>query len=186
LAGFDFRDPRFLRLILGLVILAGLVFVYFNFIASGVEASISDLEDTLDEKQIQLRSFQGQTAEDMAMMAQQIERYQRELENLDRFLPRTYNQEEVMDMLTEKASASGLQILSLTPIAPTMQQDYNVYAWQVHMTGRYHRLGVFFDQLTQETMMTAIDGLEVQKLRAAEGKFDNIEATFTFSAFVQP
>lgn len=186
MAGFDVRDPKFLRLILGLVILAGLVFVYFSFIASDVQASIGELEDDLEQKQIQLRSFQGQTAEDMAMMAQQIERYEQELENLDRFLPRTYDQEEVMDMLTEKASASGLQILSLTPMAPTMQQDYNVYTWQVHLSGRYHRLGVFLDQLTQETMMTAVDNLDIQKLRAAEGKFDNIEATFTFSAFVQP
>ena len=186
MAGFDVRDPKFLRLILGLVILAGLVFVYFSFIASDVQASIGELEDDLEQKQIQLRSFQGQTAEDMAMMAQQIERYEQELENLDRFLPRTYDQEEVMDMLTEKASASGLTILSLTPMAPTMQQDYNVYTWQVHLSGRYHRLGVFLDQLTQETMMTAVDNLDIQKLRAAEGKFDNIEATFTFSAFVQP
>lgn len=186
MAGFDFRDPKFLRLILGLVILAGLVFVYFNFVASGVEASITQLESELEQKQIQLRSFQGQTAEDMAMMAQQIEMYQQELENLDRFLPRTYNQEEVMEMLTDKASASGLQILSLTPVAPSMQEDYNVYTWQVHLTGRYHRLGVFLDQLTQETMMTAVTDLDIQKMRAAEGKFDNIEATFTFSTFVQP
>jgi len=186
LAGFDFRSPVFLRLILGLVILAGLVFVYFNFIASGVEASITQLEDELEQKQIQLRSFQGQTAEDMAMMAQQIEMYQQELESLDRFLPRTYDQEEVMEMLTDKASASGLQILSLNPMAPSMQEDYNVYTWQVRLTGRYHRLGVFLDQLTQETMMTAVTDLDIQKMRAAEGKFDNIEATFTFSTFVQP
>jgi len=68
----------------------------------------------------------------------------------------------------------------------TLQGQYAVYSWQIRLTGRYHRLGVFFDQLTQETMMTAITDLNIQQLKAAEGKFDNIEASFVFSAYTQP
>jgi hypothetical protein len=35
-------------------------------------------------------------------------------------------------------------------------------------------------------MMTAITDLNIQQLKAAEGKFDNIEASFVFSAYTQP
>jgi len=54
------------------------------------------------------------------------------------------------------------------------------------LTGRFHRLGVFLDQLTQEMLMSAVTNLEIHQPKAAEGKFDNIEASFTFRAFVQP
>lgn len=183
---FDLRDPRVIRIILGIVVLAALIFVYFNFVASGVQESIAEAEDTLQMKEMELRQLQSQTSEDMARLAQQIEMYRQELQSLDRFLPRTYDQEEVLQMLTEKASASGLQILRLDPLAPSVEGDYTVYTWDIRLTGRYHRFGVFLDQLTQETMMTSISNLQMQQLKAAEGKFDNVEATFTFSTYVQP
>jgi Tfp pilus assembly protein PilO len=185
-ASVDLRDPRLVRFILGLVLLAALIYVYFNFVAKGTREAIITAQDTLEMKQLQLSQLRSQTSEDMAVMAQQIEMYQQELENLDRFLPRSYNQDDVLDMLTSKAASSGIQVVSLNPLPPSLQGEYNVYAWQMHLTGRYHRLGVFFDQLTQELMMTAISELNIQQLKAAEGKFDNIEATFTFSAFSQP
>jgi Tfp pilus assembly protein PilO len=180
------RDPRLLRFLLGLVLLAALVYVYFNYIAKGVTDGIASTEDQIEMKQMELNQLRSQTSEDMAVMAQQIEMYQQELESLDRFLPRSYSQDDVLELLTTKASNSGIQILALTPFPPTLEGSNAVYSWQVRITGRYHRLGVFFDQLTQETMMTAISELNVQQLKAAEGKFDNIEATFVFSAYTQP
>jgi len=54
------------------------------------------------------------------------------------------------------------------------------------MMGQFHRLGVFFDQLTQQTMLTSISDLAVIQQKAADGSFDNMQATFTLSAFVQP
>ncbi len=186
MAAMNLRDPKLLRFIIGLVLLAALVYVYFNFIAKGTSEAISTARDTIRMKQMQLSQLQSQTSEDMAVMAQQIEMFQQELANLDRFLPRTYNQDDVLEMLTDKAASSGIQIVGLTPQPVTTEGSYAVYSWQVHLTGRYHRLGVFFDQLTQELMMTAISDLNIQQLKAAEGKFDNIEATFTFSAYSQP
>ena len=186
MAGIDFRDPRLLRVILGLVLLAAVIYVYFNFIVKGVQDSITVAQETYDMKQIQYQTLQQQTTEDMAMMSQQIEQYQQELDRLDRFLPRSYSQEEVLQMLADKADNSGLQILTLTPMPATAQGEYVSYDWQVHLIGRYHRLGVFLDQLTQQAMMTAVKDLEIHQMKAAEGKFDNIEATFTFSAFVAP
>jgi len=182
----DFRDPRLLRFIVGVILLGALVFSYFNFFAAGVQAEIADREQILDAKEIELRNLQGQTSDDLAMMGQRIEMYNQELEELNRFLPREYSQEEVYTMLTEYATASGLQIISLVPMAPSPQTEYQVYDWQLTMTGRFHRLGVFFDQLTQQPMMSSISNLQVHQLKAAEGKFDNIETTFTFSAYVEP
>ncbi len=182
----DLRDPRLLRFIVGLILLGALVFSYFNFFASGVQAEIAEREQTLDAKEIELRNLQGQTTDDLAMMGQRIEMYTQELEQLDRFLPREYSQEEVFTMLTEYATGSGLQIVSLVPMAPVTQSEYGVYDWQLTMTGRFHRLGVFFDQLTQQPMMSSISNLQIHQLKAAEGKFDNIETTFTFSAYVEP
>ncbi len=182
----DFRDPRILRFIIGIVLLGALIYSYFSFFASSVSAEIAVQEQTLEMKELELRQLQGQTSDDLAVMAQRIEMYNQELEQLDRFLPRHYDQEEVLSMLTDFAGSSGLQIVSLVPMPNQPVAENQVYDWQITLTGRFHRLGVFFDQLTQQPMMSSISNLQVHQLKAAEGKFDNIETTFTFSAFVQP
>lgn len=182
----DFRDPRILRFIIGIILLGALVFSYFNFFASSVILEIDEREQTLEMKELELRQLQGQTTDDLAMIGQRIEMYNQELEELDRFLPRHYNQEDILDMLTDYAGGSGLQIISLVPMAPVVDSEYQIYDWQITLTGRFHRLGVFFDQLTQQPMMSSVSNLQVHQLKAAEGKFDNIETTFTFSAYIQP
>ncbi len=184
----DFRDPRILRFGIGVILLGALIFSYFNFFASSVNLEIAEREQTLEMKNLELRQLQAQTTDDLAMMGQRIEMYNQELEELDRFLPRHYDQEDILEMLTSFACRSGLQIVSLVPMAPAVDAsgEYNVYDWQLTMTGRFHRLGVFFDQLTQQPMMSSVTNLQIHQLKAAEGKFDNIETTFTFSAFIQP
>ncbi len=182
----DFRDPRILRFIIGIILLGALVFSYFNFFASSVILEIDEREQTMEMKELELRQLQGQTTDDLAMIGQRIEMYNQELEELDRFLPRHYNQEDILDMLTGYAGGSGLQIISLVPMAPVVDSEYQIYDWQITLTGRFHRLGVFFDQLTQQPMMSSVTNLQVHQLKAAEGKFDNIETTFTFSAYIQP
>ena len=182
----DFRDPRILRFIIGIILLGALVFSYFNFLASSVNTEIADREQTLEMKDLELRQLQAQTSDDLAMIGQRIEMYNQELEQLDRFLPRQYNQEEILDMLTGYAEGSGLQVVTLVPMQPAVDSQYSRYDWQITLTGRFHRLGVFFDQLTQQPMMSSVTNLQVHQLKAAEGKFDNIETTFTFSAYIQP
>lgn len=182
----DFRDPRILRFVIGIILLGALIFSYSNFFASSVTLEIADREQTMEMKDLELRQLQAQTSDDLAMIGQRIEMYNQELEELDRFLPRHYEQEEILEMLTGFASGSGLQIVSLVPMAPVTDAEYLVYDWQITLTGRFHRLGVFFDQLTQQPMMSSVSNLQVHQLKAAEGKFDNIETTFTFSAYIQP
>ena len=186
MAAIDFRDARVLRFIVGMVLLAGLIYVYFSFVASGLKEQIAEAEDTLLIKESTYNQLRSRTSEDMALLQQQMEMHSQELERLDRFLPRSYSQENVLEMLAQKTGNSGLQVISMSPMPPVVEGAYNVYTWQIHLTGRFHRMGVFLDQLTQEMMMTSISNVEIHQLKAAEGKFDNIEATFTFSAFVQP
>jgi Tfp pilus assembly protein PilO len=182
----DFRDARVLRFIVGILLLAAIILGYFMFLAKGLQEEIATEQQNLDMKRIEHQSLRSRTSEDLAVMAQRIEMYTQELSTLDRLLPRVYDQEEVMEMLTRGAARSGLSIVSLTPMPLVAQGEYQVYEWRVRITGRFHRLGVFLDQLTQEMLMSAVTNLEIHQQKAAEGKFDNIEASFTFSAFVQP
>ncbi len=56
----------------------------------------------------------------------------------------------------------------------------------MQLTGRFHRLGVFLDQLTQQMMLTSVTDLTIVQKKASDGSYDNMEANFTISAFVQP
>jgi Tfp pilus assembly protein PilO len=180
------RDPRFYVLIVGIILIAAVIYMYPKEFSSEIKDRIEQAEQNLEMKRAELASLQSGTASDMAMIEQEINRLNQQLAELDRYLPRSYDQDEVMDMLTENAENSGLQIYSLTPLPPSTEGDFVVYGWQMQLTGRFHRLGVFLDQLTQQMMMTAVTDLTVIQKKASDGSFDNMEASFTVSAFVQP
>lgn len=180
------RDPRFYILVLGIILVIALVYMYPRKISSGITERIEQAEQNLNMKNAELTSLQSGTASDMAITEQEINRLNQQLAELDRYLPRSYDQDEVLNMLTENAENSGLQINALTPLPPSTQGDFVVYGWQIQLSGRFHRLGVFLDQLTQQMMMTAVTDLTVLQKKASDGSYENMEANFTLSAFVQP
>lgn len=180
------RDPRFYVMVIGIILVAALIYLYPREISGDIKQRIEAAEQNLEMKQAELASLQSGTASDMAILEQEINRLNQQLAELDRYLPRSYDQDEVLAMLTENAQNSGLQIFQLTPLPPSTQEDFLVYAWQVHLTGRFHRLGVFLDQLTQQMMITSVTDLTVIQRKASDGSYDNMEANFTVSAFVQP
>ncbi len=180
------RDPRFYILIVGILLVAALIYLYPREFSSEVKVRIEQAEQNLEMKRAELISLQMGTASDMAITEQEINRLTLQLAELDRYLPRSYDQDEIMDMLTENAENSGLQIYSLTPLPPTTQGDFLVYGWQMQLTGRFHRLGVFLDQLTQQMMLTSVTDLTIVQKKASDGSYDNMEANFTISAYVQP
>lgn len=180
------RDPRFYVMIVGIILVAALLYLYPREISADIKERIERTEQNLDMKKAELASLQAGTASGMAITEQEIERLNQQLSELDRYLPRSYDQDEVMDMLTENAENSGLQIHRLVPLPPSTQGDFLVYGWQMHLTGRFHRLGVFLDQLTQQMMITAVTDLTVIQKKASDGSYENMEANFTVSAFVQP
>ncbi|MCD4775643.1 MAG: type 4a pilus biogenesis protein PilO [Candidatus Aegiribacteria sp.] len=180
------RDPRSYILIVGVLLVAALLYLYPREFSSEITEKIERAEQNLNMKRAELSSLQSGTASDMAITEQEINRLNQQLAELDRYLPRSYDQDEVLDMLTENAENSGLQINTLTPLPPSTQGDYLVYGWQVQLSGRFHRLGVFLDQLTQQMMITSVSDLTVIQKKASDGSYDNMEANFTVSAFVQP
>ena len=180
------RDPRFYIMLVGVLLVVALLYLYPRQFSSGITERIEQAEQNLSMKNAELSSLQSGTASDMAITEQEINRLNQQLAELDRYLPRSYDQDDVMDMLTEKAENSGLRINALTPLTPSTQGDFLVYGWQMNLTGRFHRLGVFLDQLTQQMMITSVTDLTVLQKKASDGSYDNIEANFTISAFVQP
>lgn len=180
------RDPRFYILIVGVLLIVALIYFYPRSISADLVDRIELAEQNLEMKQAELISLQSGTSADMAITEQEINLLTQQLSELDRYLPRSYDQDEVLDMLTEKAENSGLKIIVLTPLPPVTQGDYLIYGWQVQLSGRFHRLGVYLDQLTQQMMITSVSNLSVIQQKASDGNHDNMVATFTVSAFVQP
>ena len=104
------RDPRFYVLIVGILLIVALIYLYPREFSSEINDRIEQAEQNLEMKRAELSSLKSGTASDMAMIEQEINRLTQQLTELDRYLPRSYDQDEVMDMLTENAENSGLQI----------------------------------------------------------------------------
>jgi len=180
------RDPRLYIFVIGILLIIALILVYPSKYSNDVKGRIEEAQQNLELKQADLATLQSRTAEDMAVIEQEINLLEQQLGELDMFLPAQYDQDDVLAMLSDKADNSGLTIVALTPLPPGPQGEYLVYSWQVQMTGQFHRLGVFLDQLTQQIMMTSVSDLAVQQQKASDGSFDNMQASFTINAFVQP
>lgn len=181
----DVKEPRIYVLIFGIILIVLVLLIYPKKYANEVSAALTQASDSLLYKEMLLASLSGSSTEDMALIEQRMDDYAQQLDELERFVPRSYSRDDFLAMLTEKAENSGLTILTLVPNPPGRDNQYTTYPWTVEVSGQFHRLGVFFDQLTQQMLMTTVTNVTVQQVKSADGSYQNMTASFAITAYVQ-
>lgn len=181
----DVKEPRMYILIIGIILIILIMVIYPKKYGNEASAALAQAQDSLSYKEMMLASLQGGNLEDMALIEQRMDDYAQQLDELERFVPRSYNRDDFLAMLTEKAENSGLTIHTLVPNPSSRDGQYTVYPWTVAVSGQFHRLGVFFDQLTQQMLMTAITNISIEQVKSSEGSYQNMTASFSISAYVQ-
>lgn len=159
-------SQRRLLTVLPSIIIAA-IFIYFFIMPAYNERS--KLVSEIEKQDNDIRLAEQQSAKLSALKAEN-ERLQRRLSELQSMLPEEKEVSGLLRQISNLGIKSGLQVVSWKPKEKTVHPSKEVYEIpiDVEMRGSYHRLGLFFENITRLGRIVNISNITI---KPAEEKF---------------
>jgi type IV pilus assembly protein PilO len=180
------KDPQVQKGIVGMILIVALVWLIFftDYLPFSQERTSRELEELKSELQIVAGDLQRLKA-----AVNSLPRIERELEMLETkwhtlrgLLPRESEMSALLTDVTTAGMKSGIQFTFFEPGQPEPYDLYTRYPIRIAVTGGYHQVGRFFDNMCNLGRLVGISDVGLKQLD--EGKEAvTVEATATISAY---
>lgn len=143
----------------------------------------------IDQREADLKKLQGQIQEGRAakqklpQFRKEVEDLELELKDLRKILPARRNTDQLLRYVRTLADQRDFDLRVFKPNRPSDQEFYREWPIQVDLSGAYHPLALFFDQVANLQRLVNVENLKIE----AQGKqSDNrtLKATFVAKTFV--
>ncbi|MDA3897424.1 MAG: type 4a pilus biogenesis protein PilO [Desulfobacteraceae bacterium] len=156
------------------------LFVYFLYMPKYEE--INQLEKTIAEQEEQLRKTKRNAAQ-YAEYQKKLEDAQAKFNVVAKALPLTDEVPALLTGISQVGKDSGLTFLLFKPEKERKKEFYAELPVTMNLSGTYHDLGVFFDQLAG---MSRIVNVKKFDMKIVKGSALNIACTAETYKFVEP
>ena len=180
------KETRMHRGIIGIVLIIALVWLifftdYLPFSAKRTSRQVSELREEL-----QVVAGELQRLESAINTLPQIERelvvLEKKWEVLRGLLPRESEMSALLTSVTTAGMKAGVQFTLFEPGQPEPYQLYTRYPIRVSVTGGYHQVGRFFDNMCNMDRLVGISDVGLSQLGDGETGA-TVEASATISAY---
>ncbi|HEX2096464.1 MAG TPA: type 4a pilus biogenesis protein PilO [Solirubrobacterales bacterium] len=148
---------------------------------------IDPMNEELTAKEAQLEELQQKIVEGRAAKAQlprfreQVRTLQLELDKLLRILPSRRNTSVLLRQVRALAEQGDFGFHTFTPGGFVEREFYSEWPIRINLTGDYHGLARFFDQVSRLSRIINVEDLLITARPSGE---ETIAATFTAKTFV--
>ena len=156
---------------------------------AGVWRLSTPQQEKIDQRQADLKKLQGQIQEGRAakqklpQFRKDVENLELELKELKRILPARRNTDQLLRYVRTLADQRDFDLRVFKPNRPTDQEFYREWPIQVDLSGAYHPLAQFFDQVANLQRLVNVENLKIETLgRQSEAR--TLKATFIAKTFV--
>jgi type IV pilus assembly protein PilO len=87
---------------------------------------------------------------------------QERFEILKHQLPTTKEEAEVLEAISQQASAAGLSFVAIKPSPPEQKTFYKEHTLELKLSGPYHGIGTFVDQLSKMPRMVTFHDINLK------------------------
>jgi len=182
----NLREPYVLKGVAGIVLVIVLVWLifftgYLPFSPKRTSGVLSELREELDIAGGELQRART-IAESIPKLEGELNQMQVKWEALKNLLPKATEMSNLLAEITTSGLRSGVQFTLFEPQAPEPADIYTRYPIRVTVTGGYHQVGDFFDNLCN---MDRLVGVSNVKLTQNEKGLtpSTVEATAIVSAY---
>jgi type IV pilus assembly protein PilO len=182
----NLREPHILKGVAGIVVLIVLVWLvfftdYLPFSPKRTSVVLSKLREELDISGGELQRART-IAESIPKLEVELNQMQAKWEALKNLLPKATEMSNLLAEITTSGIRAGVQFTLFEPQAPVPADIYTRYPIKVTVTGGYHQVGDFFDNLCN---MDRLVGVSDVKLTQNEKGLtvSTVEATAIVSAY---
>jgi type IV pilus assembly protein PilO len=182
----NIRQPHTQKGIAGIVLAIALLYLvfftpYLPFSPQRTRAELADLRDELQAVAGELQRAKT-IAESIPRLQLELAQMQAKWEALKSLLPKATEMSSLLAEVTTSGMRAGVQFTLFEPQNPELAELYTRYPIKVSVTGGYHQVGNFFDNICNMDRLVGISEINLSQFE--EGiTGTTVEATATFSAY---
>lgn len=175
--------PKWVGLVVGLLIAAGLVFAAEYVWVKNIKEEIRAADVKIGELEEKIQ--QGRAAErKLPQFREEVKRLELELEKLRRILPSTRNTEEIIKKIKSLVDQGEftLRRLSFPQLNLNSSDPYTEWPISIAVDGRYHDLAILFNRLGNFSRIMNVENIAIRAMGNQEAK--TISSDFIAKTFV--
>ena len=185
LRGLDPRDPGrwplpVLAGVVGLTFLVLTLLLVYLFVWQTVRPELVRREQQEQALRQEFMVKHG-VAANLNVYRQQLKDLRRSFGALLRQLPGKTQVPNLLEDISDTASAAGLKQRLFKPGKETQKEFYAVLPIQMELTGSYHQFGAFVSDIAALSRIVTLHDIQIKPL--ANGGFDNLSLTLTAKTY---
>lgn len=181
------QDPQKQKMILmGIVPVAvAAVFWYLIYTPRGVTAT--EVEAQVEALQMKNAANQAIVARYGTDLEQRLGIYREHVEQLEQLIPRREDVPGLINQITERAQALGVDLIMLNPDVEEAGQFYGRQTYQLRVIGDYHSVGEYLTAIGALPRIVKPDEVTLAvESDPNDGTAPRLRATFMIETFVMP
>jgi type IV pilus assembly protein PilO len=180
------RETGVQKGIIGVILIVALVWLIFftDYLPFSQKRTSRTLEELRSELQVV-----GGELQRLRSAVNSLPKIEKELETLEQkwlalrgLLPRESEMSTLLTSVTTAGMRAGVQFTLFEPYSPEPYDLYTRYPIRVSVTGSYHQVGKFFDNLCNLSRLVGISDIGLAQLPDGEDAA-TVEASVTLSAY---
>lgn len=159
------KDPRFQKLLLGLLGLAGLLYCFFftTWVPFTYKANASQLSALSAQYMSMTKDLNKarQSAHQLSYLEREYELLHRKWEQGQALLPQMVDMAWVLRTLTLMGNQSGVEFTLFRPLPPKPAQYHTENPIEIKAVGGYHQIGAFLAEVANLSRIVNVTNLEI-------------------------
>jgi len=182
----NLRLPQTQKGIAGIVLVLVLIWLifftpYLPFSPKRTSGELTKLRDELQTVAGELQRAK-QIAESIPRLQMELSQLENKWEALKSLLPKATEMSNLLTRVTTSGLEAGVQFALFEPQAPELAELYTRYPVKVKVTGGYHQVGNFFDNLCNLERLVGISDVKLDQFEKGLTT-STVEATAVISAY---
>ena len=182
----NLREPYILKGIVGFIVVIGLVWLIFftDYLPFSNKRSAEEVDQLRQELQVvtgELRVLET-AVRTLPKIKAELEVLERKWEVLRGLLPLASEMSMLLTDVTTAGMRSGVEFVLFEPGAPELYDLYTRYPISVAVTGGYHEVGRFFNNMCNMERLVGLSNISIMQISAGEDPV-TVEASLTVSAY---
>ncbi len=177
-------DRNLIRnIIIAVIIVVGIVFLYWKFDYSKNSGKINTLNTEYNKLNTQVAEARRVAAR-MQETLEKLKVLEETLKVANKMLPDSQNFELIIDTITILSERSGIKIKKLTPLPVSIGAESSSRSFNISILGSYNALAMYLTALGNQTRIFKIRDLKIKPINSNEGDY-SIQSQLTITTFFQ-